>query len=125
MHSTLLSMNTARTSIKVRDRRGRAITISAKQILFFEGWSNYSRIFLNKQNGFVSSYTLKEQQEYHPNFWRISRSHLVNPEHIVQMDLHDMHNSWVELSDETRLPVSRRRVKSIVTLAKYFNLALS
>lgn len=118
-------MNTARTSIKVRDRRGRAVTIPSKQILFFEGWSNYSRIFLSKQNGFVSSYTLKEQQEYHPTFWRISRSHLVNPEHIIQMDLHDMHNSWVELSDETRLPVSRRRVKSIVTLAKYFSLVLS
>ncbi|WP_460635465.1 LytR/AlgR family response regulator transcription factor [Larkinella harenae] len=118
-------MNSTRTSIKVRDRRGRAITIPAKQILFFEGWSNYSRIFLSKQHGFVSSYTLKEQQEYHPTFWRISRSHLVNPEHIVQMDLHDMHNSWVELSDETRLSVSRRRVKSILSLAKHLNQALS
>ncbi|WP_128546449.1 LytR/AlgR family response regulator transcription factor [Larkinella soli] len=117
-------MNTARTSIKVRDRRGRAVTIAAKQILFFEGWSNYSRIHLNNQSGFVSSYTLKEQQEYHPTFWRISRSHLVNPEHIVRLDLNDMHNSWVELSDETRLSVSRRRVKSIVMLSKYFSLPL-
>lgn len=118
-------MTSTRTSVKVRDRRGRAIIISAKQILFFEGWSNYSRIFLGKQNGFVSSYTLKEQQEYHPTFWRISRSYLVNPEHIVHMDLHDMHNSWVELSDKTRLSVSRRRVKSILLLAKYHNAPLS
>ncbi|MFD1141961.1 LytR/AlgR family response regulator transcription factor [Larkinella insperata] len=118
-------MNSTRTSVKVRDRRGRAITISAKQILFFEGWSNYSRIFLNKQTSFVSSYTLKEQQEYHPSFWRISRSYLVNPEHIVHTELHDMHNSWVELSDSTRLPVSRRRVKSVILLAKFFTTSLS
>ena len=90
---------------------GKYTTVFSNEILFFEGdinytWIHYS-ISLNKK---VLAKTLSEiegkiQSE---NFVRVSRKHLVNRKFIVEIG-----RDFVLLSDDTVLPVSRRRRRGL------------
>lgn len=113
---TTVHMNSITSVVKVRNRTGRSIHISTDQILYIEGLSNYSRIYVDDSVPYLTSLTLKEQQAILPFFFRISRSYLVNPKRIRQFELRNIHNSWVEVDNEARLTVSRRKVKEVANL---------
>jgi len=120
---TTVHMNTATNVVKVRNRTGRSIHIHTDQILYIEGLSNYSRIYVDDSQPYLTSLTLKEQQAILPFFFRISRSYLVNPKRIRQFELRNIHNSWVEVDNEARLTVSRRKVKEVANLVAGYRKA--
>ena len=88
---------------------GRHNTVFSNEILFFEGDVNYTWIhYSSDANKKVLAKTLSEIEEktQAENFVRVSRKHLVNRKFIVEIG-----RDFVMLSDNTILPVSRRRRK--------------
>lgn len=88
---------------------GRHTTVFSNEILFFEGDINYTWIhYAIKSSKKVLAKTLSEIEEktQSENFVRVSRKHLVNRKFIVEIG-----RDFVMLSDNTVLPLSRRRRK--------------
>jgi DNA-binding LytR/AlgR family response regulator len=86
---------------------GKYTTLFSNEILFFEGDINYTWIHYSVNSSKkVLSKTLSDIEEKinSDNFVRVSRKHLVNRKFIVEVG-----KNFVVLSDNTVLPISRRR----------------
>ncbi|UHG94414.1 LytTR family DNA-binding domain-containing protein [Spirosoma oryzicola] len=95
---------------------GIASPVQSETISHFEGFGNYSRLFfLGKSAPVVVSQTLKLFELQLPNFLRVSKSHLVNPQHIISLDSLKGRSNQLTLSNEVFVPVSRRRIDGIRT----------
>lgn len=78
-------------------------------VLYIEGKSNYSIIYLRGSKPITMAKTLKKfesQLRLHP-FLRIHKSYLINQAHLAKKGIN--HENMLELLDGTVLPVSRRK----------------
>jgi DNA-binding LytR/AlgR family response regulator len=88
---------------------GKYMTLFSNEILFFEGDINYTWIHYSiNSNKKILAKTLSEIEDRinSDNFLRVSRKHLVNRKFITEFG-----RDYVLLSDDTILPVARRRRK--------------
>lgn len=88
---------------------GKYMTLFSNEILFFEGDINYTWIHYSiNSSKKVLAKTLSEIEDKinSDNFVRVSRKHLVNRKFITEIG-----RDYVLLSDNTVLPVARRRRK--------------
>ncbi|MDZ7898574.1 MAG: LytTR family DNA-binding domain-containing protein [Arcicella sp.] len=85
---------------------GKYTKLFANEVLYFEGEINYTHIHLSSGKSKLLAKTLLtiENSIDSTDFIRISRKHLVNRKFIV-----DFGRDFVLLSDNTILPVARRR----------------
>lgn len=84
----------------------------------FEADNNYTHVFLDNQVKMTISKTLKEFEELlrDHSFIRIHQSHLVNPAHIQSLQKSD--GGYVQMLDDSILPISRARKNEILALIK-------
>jgi two-component system LytT family response regulator len=78
-------------------------------VLFIEGKSNYSIIYLKGKSPITMAKTLKKfesQLRLHP-FLRIHKSYLINQANLSEKGIND--ENMIQLCDGTHLPVSRRK----------------
>ncbi|MFT4668531.1 MAG: two-component system LytT family response regulator [Ulvibacter sp.] len=90
-----------------------------KDIVRFEGDRNYSYIHLKNGAKKLVTKTLSDLEELLDNkgFYRCHRSHIINRDHII-----DAKGLSVQLSDTTKLPVSRRKKKPFLQWYEYYRL---
>ena len=77
-------------------------------VVYIEGKSNYSIIYLTNSKPITMAKTLKKfesQLRLHP-FLRIHKSYLLNQAHLSNKGINEA--NMLELTDGTLLPVSRR-----------------
>jgi two-component system LytT family response regulator len=78
-------------------------------VLFIEGKSNYSIIYLKGESPITMAKTLKkfESQLRLHQFLRIHKSYLINQANLSENGIND--ENMIQLNDGTHLPVSRRK----------------
>ncbi|MCK8493185.1 LytTR family transcriptional regulator DNA-binding domain-containing protein [Spirosoma sp. RP8] len=86
---------------------------NTSRITYLMGWGNYTRVFLVDSSPELNSTTLKKCVGTLPGFIRLSKSLAVNPNHILQIRRKGDRSADV-LVNGNWLPVSRRRVSSVV-----------
>lgn len=86
---------------------------SVKEILYFEGDGNYSRIITNSGRDITISKTLQWLEEVLPTdiFIRIHKSHLVNLGHVKTFD--KASGNTLVLDNGAKLEVAHRRIEEI------------
>ncbi len=86
---------------------------SVKEILYFEGDGNYSRIITNSGRDITISKTLQWIEEVLPTdiFIRIHKSHLVNLGHVKTFD--KASGNTLVLDNGAKLEVAHRRIEEI------------
>lgn len=94
--------------------------IDVDNIVFLEGENNYTTFNIQSQRKITVSKTLKEYEEIltESGFMRIHKSSMINLRHLKNMSV----RNGVEaiMSDESVLPVSRRRATEFVDKAKQY-----
>jgi two-component system, LytTR family, response regulator len=91
----------------------------AQDIVRCEADSNYTLIHLVANRRFLASKTLGDIEHMlsGERFLRIHKSHLVNASHISHLTAHDE----LMMSDNIRLPVSRRRLPTVRSMVRAMN----
>lgn len=117
---TALKLQNLHDNLKTRDKDEVSLVIASKQgehrfqlneIVRCEADSNYTAIHLRNRKKFLASKTLGDIEEMlsPDHFIRIHKSHLVNLQHIATITVTDE----LVMDDESRLPVSRRRLQEV------------
>lgn len=86
--------------------------IRIKDIISFEGNSNYTTIFYNDGTKYLSGYTLgffEKKYAFSPDFLRIHKSTIINKNYLHLIE-NEKVNVFVQLKNGKRFEVSRRRV---------------
>ncbi len=85
-----------------------------RNIICLEGQNNYTRFLFANHKPLLISKTLGEYQEIlqEHHFLRVHKSFLVNKSHVRRID----NDGFLELSNNSRVPVSRRRKNEIVDM---------
>lgn len=80
-----------------------------EHIIRFEALQNYAKVFIDNGKVLVSSNSIGFYKSYMEsyNFLTIHKSHVVNPYFIVRY----YKDGYIELVDNVRLPLARRRKK--------------
>jgi len=88
---------------------GKLEFLKTQSIIRLQGESNYTRIYLIGGRSILASKTLVEFEELLEDFefFRVHKTHLVNLSHVKSF--YKTKNSYLLLSDNSRIPVSRRR----------------
>lgn len=86
--------------------------VREKEILYALAEGNYTKVHLTQNRSVKVLRKLKEVGQLLPaeNFVRIHRSHLINLEHIVQLDASEA----VKMSDGSTLDVARNRKATFI-----------
>lgn len=87
--------------------------VSVKAIEYFEGDGNYTFVHLKGERPVMVSKTLLRFAEQLPDFIRIHKKMLVNPDHIIDHRLQTGKLRSVRLSGDRSLVVSRRRMTEL------------
>lgn len=92
--------------------------VELDNIIYFEGKENYTEI-ITREDSFLVAKTLKDFEDFlrYKKFYRIHKKHLINMKHIFEFSYKD--GGYVILSNNTRLNISRNRLKDFV---KYVNI---
>jgi two-component system LytT family response regulator len=92
------------------------IYLEADKVLRLEADGNYTKIYLEGGQKYISSRTLKDYEEmFHPKeFFRIHKTHLVNLRHVKQYIKGE--GGEVLMSDGTLLEVSRYKKNELLAL---------
>lgn len=92
--------------------------IDVAKIVRCEGDGNYTQVYLDDQNKYIASKTLKDIEKLLPStFIRIHKSHLINVNFIKKYVRGE--GGTVIMADDSELEVSRRNKEYFL---KYFNL---
>ncbi len=91
----------------------------ANEIIRCEADSNYTAIHFGQSRKFLASKTLSDIESMlntAKNFLRIHKSHLINMNHVLQLTSTDE----VLMGDQTRIPISRRRLAEVKEVIRSF-----
>lgn len=93
----------------------RISVVNLSEIIRCESDVNYTQFYLKDSKKIVVTKTLKEYTELlaDKGFIRVHQSHLVNLEHIVELDKQD--GGSLVLSDGSYVPVSSRKRNEVIT----------
>jgi len=85
-----------------------------------EAEGSYSMIYLTEEKKILVSKNLKEFENMlsDNNFFRPHNSHLINLEHVKKYVVKD--GGYIEMNDETIVPISRRRKESFIEKMQEF-----
>lgn len=92
--------------------------IDPASIVRIEGRGNYSILLLADGTRHLFAYTLTVYTNALPHFIRCHKSHLINPDFIAEMVRVTSKISYLILHDNTRIPISRRRLVTILEQLK-------
>ena len=82
-----------------------------EEIIYLEADGRYTKIHFKNMNPIICAKLLKNfESVLTMNFIRIHRSYIVNISYITKL----INYKIIELADGTKLPIARRRYKSIV-----------
>ena len=96
------------TQIQINDK----LTVRINDIVRLKGWENYTHVWVVGQpTPHLAARTLLVFEKALPKFWRVHRSHLVNPAYVTGT-LTEGGN--LMLKDGTLIPVSRRRKQVVI-----------
>lgn len=90
------------------------VFLELDKIIRCEADLNYTKFFLAGSKSFLSSKTLKEYDDLlttHDNFIRVHRSHLLNINYLLKAK----NDGNLILSDDSVIPISRRRKKEVMS----------
>lgn len=95
--------------------------LKINDIIRCESDGNYTRIFMREGKPILASKTLGEYEHLleGESFFRVHRSHLVNLLHIKKYFKGD--GSYIQLSDDTKVDVSRRKKAAFLEVLNKFN----
>ncbi|PCH77602.1 MAG: DNA-binding response regulator [Flavobacteriaceae bacterium] len=81
--------------------------LKIRDIIHCEGTDGYTKIYLNKNDSFLSSYSIGHFKKLleHQGFYLVHKSHLINLNFIEKY----LNEGYVVLSGNTNVPVSRNR----------------
>jgi two-component system LytT family response regulator len=118
-NSLLLENVTARTNKKIcLSTVGESRICDVSEIMRCESEHNYTKFFFKNEKPLMVSKTLKEYEdllkEY--GFERVHQSHLINTRYIRSFIKKE--NGFIQLSDDTMVPVSRRKKDLVIELIK-------
>lgn len=95
-------------------KNGRSMTVETADILYFEAVNQYTRVHESNGNHILSYSLSRFEDELNPRqFVRIHRKYLVNLNCVETFETDRDGTHLVVLPNETRLPVSRRRVAAL------------
>lgn len=84
--------------------------IDVKEVVYVQGSGNYSELHLANGATYLHDKYLNRLENILPgNFFRIHRSYLLNLNYVVGIEHHGSGKYEVTLTNDTRLPVSRKR----------------
>lgn len=87
--------------------------ISLSQVIYIAGCSNYVIFHLANGTQLVVAYTLSSYESL-PGFLRIHKRHAVNRSYVASIKAKGRAEAWICLTNGVRLPISRRRVGSVI-----------
>ena len=95
-------------------RGGNPIHVDPAKIIRLESMSNYTKVYFSDQVPIVMAKVLHAyEDELRPyGFVRIHRSHLVNLNHVKNVD----EQGYVQMEDTSRLKFSRRKLRDGMSL---------
>lgn len=82
------------------------------EIIYLKGVENYTELYLSNGKKIISSYTLLRHQEKLDGFLRVSKSHLLNPQFVMKVNVFGSERE-VQMKSGKCLKVSRRRKKVV------------
>ncbi len=90
------------------------VFMNSRDIIYCEGQSNYSTVYLANGKQYIVSKTIKEYEILLSgnSFFRINKSHLINMNEIMEYDLVD--GRYVIMNNHKSLDISRRKNKSFL-----------
>ncbi|GAB3937405.1 LytTR family DNA-binding domain-containing protein [Larkinella terrae] len=100
-------------TLKLIGFKNEPIHVSSDQVVYLRGDREYSHIHLNDGRVLVSGYDLKRHESLLPQFWRISKGYLVNPDYIKYFNVGggvSRLNGYIKLKNGMHFDVARRRV---------------
>jgi len=113
-------LSTLKENLLAKDESELQLVVSSKQgehrfavadIVRCEADSNYTHIYLTNQKKYLASKTLSDVEHMlsEAKFIRVHKSHLVNMSHVANLT----HQIELTMKDNSRVPVSRRRVAEV------------
>jgi DNA-binding LytR/AlgR family response regulator len=100
-------------------------SVPVASIEYLEAMGNYTNVHLVGQKPMLVAITLKRFTERLPNFLRIHKGTLVNPDHIIAYKTRYTVTPFVQLSKDRQLPISRRQTKRLRPQFASFSRALA
>lgn len=109
--------NVERIALSTKDG---LIFVQAKNIVYCEAESNYTKVVMNDGQKIVVAKTLKDLDEtlVGSNFFRIHNSFLININHVVKFIRED--GGYVEMLDKTQITISRSKKDAFFQLFAKF-----
>ncbi|WP_425276932.1 LytR/AlgR family response regulator transcription factor [Spirosoma oryzicola] len=92
--------------------------VPASLILRIEGCGNYSWVYTRNGERYLVSKTLSHLELQVPTFWRVHKSHLVNPQYIQDCIASVRRNSLLKLNNNQSVTVARRLKATVCRLLK-------
>lgn len=84
------------------------------QVLYLTGDVNYCYVHLMNGKVILSSRTLKWYSDRWPQFMRIHKANLINPQHIHSCIVVSSIVAHLIMRNGARLPIGRRRISAVV-----------
>lgn len=88
-------------------------SVPVTSIEYLEAMGNYTTVHLTGNKPMLVAITLKRFSERLPDFLRIHKGTLVNPDHIVAYKTRFTVTPYVQLSKDRQLAISRRQTKRL------------
>ncbi|GAB3317862.1 hypothetical protein GCM10027299_09290 [Larkinella ripae] len=89
------------------------------QIIRVQSEGSYSRVYILTGQEYLIAVTLLKVSQRLPGFWRVHKSHLVNPMYVDQIRKTQKQGRFVLLSTGEKIPIARR---VIIVIGRYFEL---
>ena len=117
------SLNKPISKLTVTEQFGFKV-LNVSDIMYFEADSNYTIIHLSGLNKIVSTRTLGDFEKIldGPEFFRIHKSVIINLYHLKGFSSYE--GNFAELTDGTRLSISRRKVVEFREVISHFSKSL-
>lgn len=113
-------MQTAHTSVRcLAVSVGQMVRyVPASLILRIEGYGNYSWVYARNGERYLVSKTLSYLESQLPTFWRVHKSHLVNPQYVQNCVASVRRSSLLRLNNNQSVTVARRSKATVCRLLK-------
>ncbi|GAB4025102.1 LytR/AlgR family response regulator transcription factor [Spirosoma gilvum] len=85
-----------------------------EQVIYLTGDVNYSSVYLENGKIIYTSRTLKWHHDRWPNFLRIHKASLINPDYIHHCKVLSSIVAYVTMKNGAVLPVGRRRIHEVL-----------
>ena len=123
LHENIRSENNRISKITVTEQFGFRV-VNVNDLMYLEADSNYTIIHLSGLNKIVATRSLGEFEKIleQPDFFRIHKSTIINMNYLRSFSSYE--GNFAELTDCTRLSISRRKLNEFRDAVKQFSKSL-